>query len=395
VESWAKICPRCEYEWPVLPVEAADLHFVEFGELLRQLTPRFWATPLLIGLNLTIFLVMLAKGVHFLSPTPESLVRWGADFGPLTISGQWWRLLTATFLHAGIIHLFFNMYVLWDIGSLVERLVGNGEFLVLYLLSGIAGSLLSSAWHPAIVSVGASGAVFGLFGVMLAFLLRHRSSIPGDVLKKLRNSTLAFLGYNVLFGLRPGIDMAAHFGGLFAGFACGWFAVQPLTLEGLQRRRRAIFRVLAAAGGMILAGCFWLPDLGLSRVGEIQSASLRVELSRFNRIEFRSLRKAQDGLRQYRDGTLADFKFAELIDSEVLPEWRQCRLRLSALQGLEPKDSAIAKNLGRYMELRETEWTLLVESIREQDGAKANQAVRVHGEAEKMAAELAKAWNPQ
>ncbi len=393
VEGWARVCPRCQYEWAVAPQETVDLHLVEFKTLLRMMTPRLWATPLLIGLNVLMFLLMVASGVHVLSPTSESLVRWGADFGPLTTSGQWLRLLTSTFLHVGIIHLLFNMYVLWDIGSFVERVVGNAEFLILYLIAGLSGSLLSTAWHPLLVSVGASGAVFGLFGVLLAFLLRHRNSVPKDVLGKLRNSTLAFLGYNLLFGLIPGIDMAAHLGGLIAGFACGWFAVQPLTLEGVKNRPRSISWVLGVASGAILVAVPLLPRSGGTiRGAGIQSEDLRAELIHFEQVERRSVAEFGEGFRRFQEGKLPDSEFAKLLESRVLPEWGQCRRRLAAIQGLGSSDAALAADLGRYLELREREWGLILGSIQSQDGGKANQAMRVHAQAEQAVKDFAKSW---
>lgn len=261
VETWARICPRCEYEWPVTQDEVTDLQLVEFKEHLKHLTPRLWVTPLLIGVNVVVFVAMVAMGAHILAPTPESLVGWGANFGPLVMSGQEWRLFTSTFLHVGILHLLFNMFVLWNIGSLVERIVGNESFLILYLLSGISGSLVSTAWHPLIVSAGASGAIFGLFGVLLGFLLRHRDTVPQDALRSLQKSVLVFLGYNLLFGLRPGIDMAAHLGGLLGGFTFGWFAVQPLTLAGVKGRRRSILWVGLSASVVILGAIALLSHL--------------------------------------------------------------------------------------------------------------------------------------
>ena len=121
---------------------------------------------------------MLATGVNFLAPDPQDMLNWGADFGPKTLNGQWWRTVTCMFLHFGIIHLGFNMWVLWDLGQLVERLVGNVGFLVLYFASGIAGSLASLAWQPLAISAGASGAVFGVAGALLGLIAFRHDSVP-------------------------------------------------------------------------------------------------------------------------------------------------------------------------------------------------------------------------
>src|SRR5262245_31187047 len=133
-----------------------------FHRALRTGTPRVYVTAALIGLNVAVFAAMLLDGVHPLSPTPLDLIDWVADFGPLTTHGQWWRLLTATFLHIGFFHLMFNMWALSAFGPLVERQVGNVGFLVLYLVAGLVGSVASLWWNPLLVSAGASGAIFGV-----------------------------------------------------------------------------------------------------------------------------------------------------------------------------------------------------------------------------------------
>jgi membrane associated rhomboid family serine protease len=128
----------------------------EFKRAPVTFTPRLIATPTIVIANVLIFAAMIAMGIDAFAPTPRSLVEWGANFGPKTMNGQWWRLVTCMFLHCGIFHLGFNMWVLWDLGRLVERLVGNVGFVVLYFVSGIAGSVASLAWNPVVVSVGAS-----------------------------------------------------------------------------------------------------------------------------------------------------------------------------------------------------------------------------------------------
>jgi rhomboid protease GluP len=140
------------------------------------------ATATLVALNVAAFLGMAWAGVSLMAPAAGALFRWGGNFPPVTVQGQWWRLLTATFLHAGAVHLVFNMVVLWDAGKRMERILGRGGFLVCYLLSGLAGSVASLAFHPASVSVGASGAIFGLFGALLGFLARSRRRLPRPVM---------------------------------------------------------------------------------------------------------------------------------------------------------------------------------------------------------------------
>ena len=187
----------------------------EFSQALLESTPAAFVTPTLIAINAIVFALMVVNGVPMFDPSVDNLIRWGADFGPLTMHGEWWRILTAMFVHVGLVHLLMNMAILWNIGMFTERIFGNRGFTLLYLLAGLGGSLASLAWRPLTVSAGASGAIFGLYGGLLALLMRHRQIIPQEVLRPLLKGALVFLGYNLIYGLaRSEIDMAAHLGGL-------------------------------------------------------------------------------------------------------------------------------------------------------------------------------------
>lgn len=151
----------------------------EFGAKLQAITPTILVTPALVGLNVLVFLAMIMGGVHPFEPTTGSLLQWGANYGPMTVSGgQWWRLAASMYLHVGLIHLAFNMFVLWQAGGFIERLLGNAGFLIVYTASGLAGALVSVAWHPYVVSAGASGAIFGLYGALLGYLVVRATQFP-------------------------------------------------------------------------------------------------------------------------------------------------------------------------------------------------------------------------
>lgn len=189
-------------------------------------------TYILIGLNVLVFLLMLASGVSFTEPTILQLLHWGANFGPLDRAGQWWRLFTACFLHIGFLHIAFNMYVLYQAGPFTERLYGGLRFLVLYLVAGISGNVLGIFLHPMTVSAGASGAIFGVYGGLLAFLLRHRGALRPEAASAIGRSALIFIGFNLFYGLASAhIDVTAHVGGLFAGFLVGLVLVRPLPRQ--------------------------------------------------------------------------------------------------------------------------------------------------------------------
>jgi len=206
----------------------------QFARTLAVVTPKVYVTPALIALNAAVFVLMVLTGVSLTDPTLPQLVRWGADFGPLTTHGEWWRLLTAAFVHIGILHIAMNMYVLWSSGRFTERLFGNAGFLALYLLAGVGGNLVSVAWHPLTVAAGASGAVFGVYGGLLGFLLVQRKTIPKKTVATLAQGALVFIGYNALFGINPqlNIDLTAHFGGLVTGFLAGCALARPIVPSG-------------------------------------------------------------------------------------------------------------------------------------------------------------------
>lgn len=215
---------------------------------------REWATQALIAANVLVLALMVASGIDLLEPDTRSLIAWGANFAPLTVSEhQWWRLFSAVFEHGGIIHLAFNMYALWMGGRLVERVFGHAGFLVVYTVAGIAGSVSSIVVHPSVPTVGASGAIFGVFGALLAFLLRRRSLLPVAALKRLRGAVLAMIVFNVFFGFAvPQIDQAGHLGGLVAGFLAG-LALAPAFENGVMKRPWFAYPIVLAAGAGLVA----------------------------------------------------------------------------------------------------------------------------------------------
>jgi len=175
-------------------------------------------TWVLLAINVAVWLLMTALGG---SERLDVLIAFGAKFNPLIVEGQVWRLLTSIFLHIGLIHLLFNSYALFRLGTDVERAFGAGRFLVLYLLSGVSGSLLSFAFNPHL-SAGASGAIFGLIGALGVYLFRHRQAF-GQVGQRRLWDVIGVAAYNLVFGfITPGIDNLGHLGGLISGVALGW-----------------------------------------------------------------------------------------------------------------------------------------------------------------------------
>jgi rhomboid protease GluP len=197
------------------------------GESLSLFIPgkEYFVTPILIYINVLIFILMIFSGVGVMEPEGQDLIKWGANFRPLTLNGQWWRLISCCFIHIGAVHLLMNMYALMYIGLLLEPHLGRLKFLAAYLLTGIAASTVSLLWHDHTISAGASGAIFGMYGVFLAMLTTNL--IEKSARKPLLASIVVFVLWNLANGMKGGIDNAAHIGGLVSGLLMG-YAFYPL-----------------------------------------------------------------------------------------------------------------------------------------------------------------------
>lgn len=205
-------------------------------------------TYLLLFINIAVYVLMIAHRVDPNNPSERALLQYGANVPWLVLHGQWYRLLTATFVHVGIIHLATNMWCLWNLGILGEPLIGPYGMVAVYMLTGIAGNLLSMAWNVAHcvrfhdigylyqVGAGASGAVFGIAGILIVLLSNRRLPFPWEELQKLRSSVIKFAAINLVVGLSTivvnvgiRIDNMAHIGGFVSGLALGVPLVPRMT----------------------------------------------------------------------------------------------------------------------------------------------------------------------
>lgn len=301
---------------------------ITLADLLRARTPHLWITRGLVAVNALVFALMVLAGVDPMSPSVPELLEWGANLGELTGDGEAWRLLTCTFVHAGFLHVAMNLWVLWQVGPLVERLLGNVGFLVTYVLSGLAGSLASGLSHPAVTSVGASGAVFGVVGALLGVLVRRPIGLPEEGRRMLRRQMLMFVGLNVFIGFAiPQIDMAGHLGGLAAGFVAGLvLGRRNLLLDTRGRNVRNL--ALALSGGVVIAiGACFLPSGG--------SGALRARLD-FAALLERTEVVARSVDERYGRGALTEAQRNTIVERDLIAPWRELAERAEAL----PPDEA-------------------------------------------------------
>src|SRR5271167_1765992 len=201
-------------------------------------------TTTLVGMNVAVFAVMVLTGVSPVNPSAAQLLKWGANWGPLSLGAEPWRMLASNYVHGGIIHIALNMWCLWNLGFLAERIFDPWTYVLTYTFCGLAGSLASLWWHPMAVGVGASGAIFGLAGALIAALYLGHLPISKQAIQGTLRSLLIFAGYNLFFGaVVPIIDNSAHIGGLLAGLALGAVLAKHLTAAPEIREgwRRGVF----------------------------------------------------------------------------------------------------------------------------------------------------------
>lgn len=218
-------------------------------------------TNLLMAINIIVFILMVVKRVPLFSPTSDQIVAWGGNFGPLTMGGQPWRLLTNIFVHIGIVHIVANMWALFVLGRLAESLYGRASFLAVYLISGMVGSVASLLWNPMGVSAGASGALFGILTALIATLYVGKLPLPKHVVRPVLGTLVLWAALQLGYGFwKTGIDNAAHIGGLVTGLIIGFplgHHLGPST--SASRSRERIFTLALMAVGIF---CFivWRVD---------------------------------------------------------------------------------------------------------------------------------------
>jgi rhomboid protease GluP len=223
----------------------------------RSQSSSMMVTQAIFGINVAVFLAMVFAGVSMLdNPSGLDLVHWGANYGRYTLGGQWWRLLTCIFVHGGLLHIAFNMYWLWNLGTLAESLYGSWTFAVLYLISGLSASLGSLIYNPAILSVGASGAIFGIAGALIASFYLGEFSLPRPIVSGTLRNIIIFAGVSLVFGaMSSGTDNAAHIGGLLMGLLLGALVAKVAPTQDDVLRRIGVLLVGAV---LVVGAATWL-----------------------------------------------------------------------------------------------------------------------------------------
>ena len=246
-----KICPYCS-----TPVGPRAIERRNPGAILGGLIPHAqFVTSMILLINFGLYAATAVYSMRsgaggWMDIDGQTLIAFGAKLRLAIFSyGQWWRLVTAGFLHGGLMHIGMNSWVLYDLGAQAEQIYGARRFIVIYFVSSVCGFLASTFWSASI-SIGASAGLFGLIGAMIAIGVRHKSALGMAI----RGLYVRWAIYGLLLGLLwPGIDNAAHVGGVAAGFGCGYLAGLPSIVENFTER---IWRIAAYACLLLTAYSF-------------------------------------------------------------------------------------------------------------------------------------------
>lgn len=194
----------------------------ELQSWLEFIRPKagFMVTPVLMSLNAFVFIFMAWSSSHVIHFQSHFLLEWGANFRPNVLAGEWWRLVTSSFIHGGLAHLVLNLYGLFFVSTFIEPLLGKWRLLLVYLVSGILASVASLCWYDATISVGASGAIMGLFGILVIWVWKR--VFAKEIHFILSINVAIFVTASVVSGFLGGVDNAAHIGGFVSGLLLGF-----------------------------------------------------------------------------------------------------------------------------------------------------------------------------
>jgi membrane associated rhomboid family serine protease len=357
-----------------------------FRDALRVRTPWPIVMPALVAVNVIVF-VMMGWGSDP-AAGPEALVAWGASFGPRTTNGEWWRLFASMFVHTGLVQLLVNCAALVQLGLILERLVGHMTFAAVYVAAGVLASLVSLSDYPMGVSAGGSGAIFGLYGLLLAssaWTAIHRAPAPPvvpqpaslstfgfndlphvepveirdasepeglltpsvtmtlEAAKRLAPVAAIFLLYNMVGG---GLGGGAELAGFAAGFICGVVLTRGISASTPPVPRLAFTMAVT----VVVAVASAVPLRGVTDV--------RPEISRVLAVEDSTARLYQSAMTQFKLGTVTAEALAQMIDRKITPELQAMQARLKALGRVPPEHQPLLASAEEYLRLRDESWRL-------------------------------------
>ncbi len=368
----------------------ADL--APFRAMLRARTKYLLLTPVLVAIAVGLFVAMIV-GPGALT-APETLIAWGANFGPRTTNGGWWRLLTSTFIHVSFLRMVVEVIVLAQLGMFLERLVGRALLATVFVSAGLLAGLINVSAYPMAVSGGTSGAIFGLYGLLLASIARSirfrpvvevaesvglhsladdsqladdshlmegadqqpPQEIDPQPLVIPRSALMWLIPATVLFLIsalsNSGFVFKANGAGLVLGFAAGLVLTGGIT-EHLPDMRRVGIAAAVAAVALI---AYAVPLRGI--------ADVRGDISRIIALEDQTAGIYQSALEQVNRGKMTADALAQLIEQKIVPQLESADNHLRSIRGVPPEHQPLVANADEYLKLRAASWRLYAQSWR-------------------------------
>jgi len=338
----------------------------EINRVMKLSGSNLYATYSIIAINAIVFILMIIDGAGLLTPNSIVHIKWGSNFTAFTLSGDWWRLITNVFIHFGIIHIVMNTYAFYMVGVFLEPMLGKTRYITAYLCTGVLASIASLWWHKeGVNSAGASGAIFGLYGVFLALLFTNL--IPKQMRNALLQSIGIFVVYNLIYGTKSGVDNSAHIGGLVSGLIIGFIYYLTIKKEEEGNKKPAITLIIAMV--TVVAAYYYLDTNKIDKGGRS---------SYLNQMEILSDKDGEKFLNKYsefidmQNRAMQPFHGKDQTDAELskklneisMPEWNKAEALVKEVEGYSVSDKIKNKIavMKKYVQLRK-EQILMVEKI--------------------------------
>jgi rhomboid protease GluP len=352
-------------------VKAAE----EIDAAMNLSTSNLYVTYAIIAINVLVFILMVVDGAGIMDLNPMVHAKWGSNYLPLTLSGDWWRVISSTFIHFGIIHLLMNMYCLYMIGIYLEPMLGKVKYITAYLCTGVLASIISLWWHSDIAeynSAGASGAIFGMYGLFLALLTTNL--IPKQMRQPLLQSTGIFVVYNLVYGMKGGVDNAAHIGGLISGFVIGYIYVFAIKKEKEEQKLQWIIPLVIALTVGTAYGYLEQNKIGIENrnkgLTKVKEETYK-DFDKFN-TNYNEFVELQDkAITAVYDTTVKGDVYIRQLDETALPQWEKGIALANEMKTMDVNEAMQKKavNIITYIQLRKDEIAIRKEMVTDKSDA--------------------------
>jgi rhomboid protease GluP len=340
-------------------------------------------TYALVVANVAMFAVEIAHGADAITPTSQQIIDLGGSYPLLTLHGEWWRLGASMFLHFGILHIALNMVCLYQARA-VEELFGHLGFLAIYVLAGLGGGIASLVASGNAVTVGASGAVFGIYGAFGAFLVLRRSQVEAEAWQKTARSIGSFLVLNLMIGLTTkGISLSAHAGGVIVGFGAG-----AALLAGPRAAPQRTLRVL----GLVVGG------VALTAVAVMSiptNAGMTPVLAKVQAVDQATVTRWNEALGRAKTHDLKDADLAGILEREVIAPYQKMRQEVLATKDIPARLSLLFERLDDFTAARVAAWNMMDAALRQPDPEKQKPLFEAYRRKEAEVARLLTAYEAE